>query len=497
MKLHSHAYAAKTQVGNQHHQPATYSGYLGRGTVASKPLFSAGGIMHLQRTVGNRAVGGLLQRALTTKHQQNQSVISYMGQSTTIQRKLEINESEKTEKEVPADYDELKSKKIKGLTEDNFEQARSIVIGWTERDTVKSFKDMNTAFTAAVKQLEEFQDFKEERGNEEHEDNLLGFGFTQEEVWRIYDILGESGMYMEQSMATELQNFKKVHGWTGVDVCCSEMGYDSFETLLQGLKGKEFADYGTKMGGVAHLARIARGKQPDDVETLIKNLGAPLLATIPADVARLMIGEPTRQLAVAAHVGKMVPCLDSVARANLLFGLLAWESPANVATMLGFPGISLEDVGYMRTRSVNGGVLIGYLTEASEYGMSAADQKSTLNSHANDTLPNLKTFLQVLVENKADLNGAEISKLYKNGRATISYRETGHTAQERIEGGGFHIFTIKIGGANVDNEIHIHYNKGQNRFKEYSAAHIKPEAFGDIRHNIGHDLAVELIGGIT
>ncbi|TNJ60292.1 hypothetical protein FE784_36105 [Paenibacillus hemerocallicola] len=496
MRLHSHAYAAKTQVRNQNHQPAKSSGHSGSGTVASHPLFSAGGIMHLQRTVGNRAVGGLLQRALTTNHQLTQQGNPYMAESPAIQRTLEINGYEKTAEEVPADYDELKSKNIKGLTEDNFEQARSIVTGWAERNMVKSFTDMNMAFTAAVRQLGEFQDFKDQGGNQDLEDDLRGFGFTQEEVWRIYDVLGDSGMYMEKPMATELQNFKEVHEWTGVDICCSAMGYDSFETLLLGMKGKKFAEHATTMG-VAHLAEIAGGKQPADVQTLITNLGAPFLATIPADVAQLMIGAPARQLAVAAHQGTMGPCLDSVARANQLFGLLAWESPANVATMLGFPGISLEDVEYMRTRSVNGGVLIGYLTEASEYGMSAAEQKSILNSHANDTLPNLKTFLQVHVEGKADLKGAEIGKLYKDGRAAISFRETRQTAQERIEGGGFHIFTIQVGGTDVANEIHIHFSPGQNRFKEYSAAHIKPEAFSDIRHNIGYELAVELIGGIS
>jgi hypothetical protein len=492
----SHSYAGKTPIRDKTQQLGKSSRPTSGGSVLHHPLFSANGAMHMQRTVGNRAVGALLQRTSNITLPQMRQNAWFGAESPVIQRKLELNGYEKTAQDVPTDYDVLKSKKIIGLTEDNFEQAQSIVIGWTERDEVMSFKDMNVAFAAAVRKLGEFGDFKEQEGNEDFEEELKGFGFTQEDVMRIYDILGESGMYMDQAMATELQVLKKAHGWAGIDIFCTIMGYDSFEKLLTELKGKVVAELATAMG-ISHLAQIAGGKQPADIQTLIKNLGIDFLAKIPADVARLLVGSPVQQQAIAAHRGTMGPCLDSVERANLLLGLLAWDTPVNVNTMLGFSGISLEDVEYMRTRSLNGGVLIGYLKEASGYGMSAAEQRMILNAHANDTLPNLQTFLQAHVEGKADLKGAEIGKLYEDGRASINFRETRQTVTEKIEGGGFHIFTIQIGGVDVDNEIHIHFSKGQNRYKEYSAAHIKPEAFSEVRHNISYELAVGLIGGIT
>ncbi|NOU67517.1 hypothetical protein GC096_26090 [Paenibacillus sp. LMG 31461] len=85
---------------------------------------------------------------------------------------------------------------------------------------------------------------------------------------------------------------------------------------------------------------------------------------------------------------------------------------------------------------------------------------------------------------------------YRDGRAAISFIETRQTAQERIDGGGG-ISSRSRSVEPMPNGIHIHVNPGTNRYKEYSAAHINLEAFGDTHHNIGNELALGLIGGIS
>lgn len=380
----------------------------------------------------------------------------------------------------------------------DFDRVKNVLKGWAELDASndRDFPGQREMVVAAVASL------GARDASEVDFATLEGAGFDALTLDRLHGILGDHVMgAAADDGGAGLFGFFGVADLNGIAILRAAIPNDyALAAIITDGDVDDLVAWATTLG-IGDFVAIIQGKPLQSVKNLCQGLGIDNVATRTTGAARALMDEPLVWLqALAGQWASMRRLVTSAADVAEIVALVPALCTWAEAGTLG--GLAMSDGGFsatqlraMRANSLSAAILIGYLTEATQYGEAKAETSAIINLHPNDTAVNWSTFLRVHVGGKVDISGSEIYKLYLDGHAAITWYKTKHTGEEAVKGGATLFYSIRIFGAPVIHEIHIHYNKGQNSFAEYAAgaAHIKPDPGLDIRHYIPHALALALI----
>lgn len=411
-----------------------------------------------------------------------------------IQRKLEVKDDEKDDGWVDGlDVDDFDT--VQHINAVSFANVQALLKFWVSLDREISYDGPHAAVTAAVKEIRSsaVADFGD----------LTGAGFTAEQCRNMYSIMGGTLTDINnQYGGAGLKSVYDIIGLNGIIVLHDAIGDpDVFCELVVSEMDAAMEGYIEDMGGKQAGTLIA-GSSIVKFRKLCVGITAAHAYEVASYAAcyALMEWTPGELTALNTNWGNLGRLLsdadanvaDEVAQIAALRAL--GPTMADIAGFAAYTIFNAADLGYMFTRCNNVMRLNGILaTAVTGYNQSRQQVRDFLNANVNVApLATLEGRLETRIKGRPELTGAEIEKLYNDGNAAIAYVNTIQTAQEQIEGGGTHVFSISWGGILRSHEIHIHYEKGQNRRTQNVAKHIKPSAFSATRNPISQGLALAL-----
>lgn len=410
------------------------------------------------------------------------------------QRVLTVKDDEKDDEWVDElDADNFDT--VQHIDAVEFDDVKALLKVWISLDRDVPYAGAHAAVTAAVADLRASADI--------NFGELTGAGFSADECRNMYSILGGTLTdIMDQFGGAGLKSIYDEIDLNGTimlhdaindaavfcELVVSELD-DNLMAHISELGGKQA---GTLIGGssIAKFRKLCDALTADHVNAI---------ATYPGCYALMewTTAELTALNANWINLGRLLSD-DGADVANEVAQIAALRAlgptMANIAGFATFKIFNADDLLYLFNRCNDVGRLNGILaTAVTGYGQDRNQVRSFLNANPNVApLATLENRLETLIKGRPTLTGAEIEKMHNDGTVAINYVNTIQTAQEQQEGGGTHVFSIAWGGMVRSHEIHIHYEKGQNRKTQNVAKHIKPSAFSLIRNPITHDFALAL-----